>query len=115
MTYKGRKGFFYIENTVDEWHSEEHCFVDTLKEAKEAIKYCADWYCERGTGEIYFQPTGVEVYERQSTTLEYDEKRKKLVDVPVTYKDITGQPRVFVLRGMGLDENGKVKWSKERY
>ena len=110
-----KKGFYYIENSVDEWHREKHCFVDTLNEAKEAMKYCADWYCSRGTGDIYFQPTGVEVVQRPSTTLEWDEKKRKLVEVPTTQSLIVGSPRVFVLRGVGLDENGEVIWSKKEY
>lgn len=110
-----QKGFYYIENSVDEWHSSKHCFVDTLDEAKEAMKYCCDWYCERGTGKIYFQPTGVEVVERQSTRLEYDEKKKRLVDIPCTYTDIVGSSRVFVCRGTGLDKDGNVKWSDKEF
>lgn len=109
------KGFYYIENSVSEFSSSKHCFVDTLEEAKKAMKYCGDWYRERGTGEIYFQPTGVEVVQQSSTSLEWDEKKRKLVSVPVTYDTITGKSRQFICRGCGLDENGEVKWSDERY
>ena len=51
------KGFYFIENTTDEWHSHETAYFSTLKEAKEALKYCADWFLGEGTGRIYYQET----------------------------------------------------------
>ena len=52
-------GYFYISNTVDEWHSQTSGTFPTYDEAKEALKECADWYCSKGTGRIYFQPFGL--------------------------------------------------------
>ena len=45
--------FYYIENTVDESDSEITAYCKTLKEAKEKLKTCCDWYGEMGTGRIY--------------------------------------------------------------
>ena len=51
--------YFYISNTVDEWHSQTSGTFQTYDAAKEAQKECADWYCSNGTGRIYFQPFGL--------------------------------------------------------
>ena len=52
-------GYFYISNTVSEWHSQTSGTFQTYDDAKEALKECADWYCSKGTGRIYFQPFGL--------------------------------------------------------
>lgn len=52
-------GYFYISNTVDDWHSQTSGTFPTYDEAKEALKECADWYCSKGTGTIYFRPFGL--------------------------------------------------------
>lgn len=44
---------YYIENTVDEWHTEISGYFATLDKAKEALKDCRDWYRPQGTGRIY--------------------------------------------------------------
>ena len=55
-------GYFYISNTVGEWKSETTGTFPTYDEAKEALKECADWYCSKGTGTIYFRPFGLNRY-----------------------------------------------------
>ncbi len=52
-------GYFFISNTVDEWHSQTSGTFPTYDEAKEALKECSDWYCSKGTGTICFQPFGL--------------------------------------------------------
>lgn len=52
-------GYFYISNTVNERDSRTSGTFQTFDEAKEALKDCADWYCDKGTGRIYFQPFGL--------------------------------------------------------
>lgn len=58
-------GYFYISNTVGEWHSQTSGTFQTYDEAKEALKECADWYCSKGTGRIYFQPFGLNKHSYQ--------------------------------------------------
>lgn len=101
------KGFYYIKNSVDEYHSEPSVYTDTLEEAKEAIKYCGDWYRPKGTGAIYFQPTEFEVVELSS--IPYGETE------PVKYKCIGQKGAEFICRGEGLDENGEVIFSNNRW
>lgn len=81
------KGFYYIENSVSEYRSDITAYFETLEEAKEAMKNCSDWYCDKGTGIIYFQPWGIE----------RDTKR------------------TFVMRGRGLTKTGNVIWSYKYY
>ncbi len=62
--------FYYIENTVDECHTEITAYCKTLNEAKERLKTCRDWYGEMGTGRIYEvkfggDPIGKLVYEKE--------------------------------------------------
>lgn len=52
-------GYFYISNTVDERNSKISGTFQTYDEAKEALKECSDWYCDKGTGKICFQPFGL--------------------------------------------------------
>ena len=92
------KGFYYIENTVDEWHSSKSAFLETLEEAKEAIKHFSDWYGGKGTGKIYFQPFGTKEDRTSWGTL-------------YTH----GMPRRFICRGMGVDEKGNVEFSEKEY
>lgn len=110
-----RKGFYYILLSDNEYGSSPHYFLDTLEEAKEAIKYCADWYGGLGTGKIYFRPTGVRVIEENGTRLKYDENTGKLVDTPITFKRLYGYPDEFICRGCGLDDDGNVIWSDKEY
>lgn len=79
------KGFYFIENIVDEWHSSETGCFKTLKEAKEALKSCSDWWCSEGTGCIYFRPYGLN-------------KSSK-----------------FICRGRGLDEKGNLILVEKEY
>ena len=58
-------GYFYISNTVSEWHSQTSGTFQTYDDAKEALKECADWYCSKGTGRIYFQPFGLNKHSYQ--------------------------------------------------
>ena len=101
------KGFYYIKNTVDEYRSEPSVYTETLEEAKEAIKYCGDWYCPMGTGKIFFQPTDFEVVEL--SRIPYGKTE------PVKYKRISQKRAKFICRGKGLDENGEVIFSDKEY
>ena len=101
------KGFYYIENSVNEFHSAPTAFFETLEEAKEAIKYCADWFVGRGTGRILFQSTEFKVVERSYIPYGTTE--------PTTYKAIQQEPPKFICRGVGLDEDGNVIFSDERW
>ena len=92
------KGFYYIKNSVDEYHSEPSVYTETLEEAKEAIKYCEDWYRPRGTGKIFFQPTDFEMETE-----------------PDKYKRISQKRAEFICRGDGLDENGNVIFSDKEW
>ncbi len=104
------KGFYYIKNSVDEFRSEPSIYTETLEEAKEAIKYCEDWYDSKGTGEIYFQPTGFEVVE-----LTQEPDRFLGETEPVKYKRIKRPKAKFICRGKGLDENGEVIFSVKKW
>ena len=53
------KGFYYIENTCDEWHTFVSGYFETLEAAKEALKECNDWWRPNGTGRIYYQEFGL--------------------------------------------------------
>lgn len=87
------KGFYYIKNSIDEYRSEPSVYTETLEEAKEAIKYCADWFLSMGTGEIYFQP------------VEFSVKGKRIC-----------QPGAkFICRGKGLDRNGEVIFTDKEW
>ncbi len=104
------KGFYYIKNSIDEFRSEPSVYAETLEKAKEAIKYCADWYLSNGTGRIYFQPTEFEVVE-----LTQEPNRFLGETEPVKYKRIRQPNAKFICRGKGLDENGEVIFSEEEY
>ena len=80
-----KEGFYYIENQIDERHSNETGNFKTLKAAKEALKSCADWFLGEGTGCIFFQPYGLK------------------------------ESREFVCRGKGLDKSGEVIFTTERF
>lgn len=56
---KWEKVIFYIENTVDEYHSRIQGYFNTFDDAKKAIKECADWFRENGTGKIYMKGFGL--------------------------------------------------------
>ena len=56
---KNKKGIYYIENAIDERAVSNTAYFETLEEAKEAIKDCADWWCPNGTGRIYFREFGL--------------------------------------------------------
>ena len=103
------KGFYFIENATDEWHSSETAYFSSLKEAKEAMKHCADWVCGEGTGSIYYQELGVSM---ETTTVQ------TVIDGKVTEKSKTvmrRRPRTFVCRGKGLDENGNVIFTDKQF
>ena len=94
------KGFYYIENTLDERSSTKTGYTETLEEAKEVLKYCSDWFCDRGTGRIFFQPVGVKLVKKYSIPYGKTEPVARIVPVSQSPK--------FICRGKGLDENGEV-------
>ena len=104
------KGFYFIENTIDEWRSSETGFFETLEKAKEAMKYCSDWYLSKGTGSIYYQEFGIDLKTTTVTTVEYGGRVTE-----ETRKELHRKPREFVCRGTGLDENGNVIFSDKRW
>ena len=53
------KGIYYIENTINEFGSIITGYFSTIKDAKEALKECNDWFKPKGTGEIYFKEFGL--------------------------------------------------------
>ncbi len=59
---------YYIENTIDEWHTDIQGYFHTLDDAKEALKDCADWCRPKGTGKIYSIKFGLD----QNPKLEYE-------------------------------------------
>lgn len=92
------KGFYYIENSVDEYHSKPSAYFETLEEAKEAMKHFGDWFCGKGTGIIFFQPFGYKIEESHP------------------YKGYThGLGRKFICRAKGLNKKGEVIWSKKQF
>jgi hypothetical protein len=101
------KGFYYIENTVNEYRSEPSVYTETLEEAKEAMKYCDDWYGGKGTGKIFFQPLEFEVEER--SYVPYGETE------PVKYKAIRQKSAEFICRGIGLNREGEVIFSDKMW
>lgn len=104
------KGFYYIENSVSEFTSKPSVYTNTLEEAKEAIKYCGDWYRPRGTGKIFFQPTEYEVVE-----LTHEPERFLGETELVKYKHVRQKRAEFICRGDGLDENGNVIFSDKEW
>lgn len=53
IAYENNPSIFYIENTVNEYDSSITRYCLSLKEAKDQLKHCSDWYCSQGTGRIY--------------------------------------------------------------
>ena len=104
------KGFYYILNSVSEFTSLPHAYCNTLEEAKEAIKYCGDWYRPRGTGKIYFQTTEFEVVE-----LTQEPDRFLGETEPIKYKRIQQKRAEFICRGDGLDKDGNVIFSDKEF
>ena len=47
------KKIYYIENTIDEFHTKITAYFETFEEAKEGLKSCYDWWSPNGTGKIY--------------------------------------------------------------
>ena len=45
--------YYYIKNSTSEWHSDVTGNFATLDAALEGIKERFDWYCSKGTGDIY--------------------------------------------------------------
>ena len=101
------KGFYYIENYVNEVDKEPTIYTETLEEAKEAIKGCADWYCDRGTGKIYFQTTTFKTIEEPDYFWGETE--------PTIHIEVQQKRRKFICRGKGLDENGNVIFSDKEW
>ena len=54
-----KDGFFYIENSIDEYHSRATSYHKTLKEAVCALMESQDWFSPKGTGTIVFQEYGL--------------------------------------------------------
>lgn len=104
------KGFYYIENYVNEVDKEPTIYTETLEEAKEAIKGCSDWYCDRGTGKIYFQTT-----EFKTTEMTREPDYFFGETEPIKYKEVKQKRREFICRGKGLDENGNVIFSDKEW
>ena len=96
-------GFYYIENSVDEYRSAPSAFFETLDKAKNAMKFFGDWFVGNGTGRIYFQRFGIVKETKHS---DYTNK-----DYVVAHK----YPRKFICRGKGLDRNGEVIWSDKEF
>jgi hypothetical protein len=59
MQDEWEKVLFYIENSVDEYHSKIKGYFNTLNDAKEGLKECSDWYRPNGTGTIYMKGFGL--------------------------------------------------------
>lgn len=57
---KNPNGIYYIENTIDEWHTKISGYFKTLGDAQDGLKECADWYRPKGTGKIYFKEFGLD-------------------------------------------------------
>lgn len=53
-----KKGVWYIENTIDEYHSKPSSYYPTLMECVEGLQESSDWWCSKGTGTIWFQEFG---------------------------------------------------------
>ena len=53
------KGIYYIENTINEHSSWISGYFQTEEEAHEAIKECANWWGEKGTGIIWYKEFGL--------------------------------------------------------
>jgi len=88
------KGFYFIENSIDEWHSAPKAYFETLDDAKKAMKNFSDWYCDWGTGKIFFQPFGTELGE---------------------FGCYHKLPREFVCKGLGIGKDGKVEFSDKEF
>lgn len=54
-----KDGFWFIENSFDEYHSRATSYHKTLKEAVDALMESSDWFCPKGTGTIVFQEYGL--------------------------------------------------------
>lgn len=52
-------GYYFIENTVNEYSSRQQGSFETLDETIKALAECNDWWCPMGTGTIYFQEFGL--------------------------------------------------------
>ena len=52
-------GVFYIQNTVNEYHSRISGYFETFEDALNNLKYCSDWYRPNGTGRIFKQEFGL--------------------------------------------------------
>ena len=44
---------YYIENEIDEFNSDISGYFKTYQEAYEALKKCANWFHQNGTGQIW--------------------------------------------------------------
>lgn len=101
------KGFYYIEVSASEFSRRIKGYFQTLEEAKEAIKYVANWSCPEGTGYIYFQPFESRVEKYLYTP--YGETE------PKEFGNLISSPREFICRGLGIDKNGKVEFSDKEF
>lgn len=66
---KLKPGIFYIQNTIDEYHTAITAYFPTKDEAMKGLEKCSDWFNHDGTGTIYYQEFGVggmrvKVYEK---------------------------------------------------
>jgi hypothetical protein len=53
------KGIYFIENTIDEWHTSISGYFATQGDAMEALENCCNWYSHKGSGTIYYQEFGL--------------------------------------------------------
>lgn len=71
---------YYIQNTIDEWHSKIQGYFDTLERAIEiCTAHCQDWFGQEGSGEIYEVCFGL----HEKPRLVW--KDGKRIDTPITH------------------------------
>ena len=49
------KGIYYIENSINEFESIITGYFSTIKDAKEALKECSDWFKSKEQVEYIFK------------------------------------------------------------
>lgn len=52
-------GVFFIENSINEFSTKVTAYFGSCRDAVAGLADSADWFRERGTGAIYFQPYGI--------------------------------------------------------
>ena len=59
ITVPEDSGVFYINNTFNETQSRTVGYFGKFESAIVALQECNDWYRDKGTGEIWFRPYGI--------------------------------------------------------